>query len=127
MSGGRGITPLFLTLALDGGECSASRSCRFTPCTVLIGGLVVSRAGLGRCGEEKNITPLGIEPILSSWSLYRLSYPDFSFRGVHSYYSVEASEFWLRKNLIEPILSWCTCHYVTVECERDGVCNVFIP
>jgi hypothetical protein len=49
--GNGGIASSFLTSALDGGECSASRSGRFTPCeraphTHGIGGWVGPRAGL---------------------------------------------------------------------------------
>jgi hypothetical protein len=49
--GSGGIAPEFLTLALDGGEWSASRLCRFTtressPGTHWIGGSVGPRAGL---------------------------------------------------------------------------------
>jgi hypothetical protein len=51
--GSGGIAPPFLTSALDGGEWSASRPCRFTPGTHWIGGWVSPRIGLD--GEEKRI------------------------------------------------------------------------
>jgi len=63
-----------LTLALDGGEWSASRVCRFTPGEISpgihwIGGWVGSKSRAGRGGEEKkspcpvrNRTPLN-QPI----------------------------------------------------------------
>jgi hypothetical protein len=54
-----GIAPTFLTSALDGGEWSASRPCRFTPGEVApgthgIGGWVGPRVGLGAV-EKRNI------------------------------------------------------------------------
>jgi hypothetical protein len=49
LRGSGGIDPLFLTSALDGGHCSTSRSCPFTPgervpCTHWIGSWVGPRA-----------------------------------------------------------------------------------
>jgi hypothetical protein len=49
--GSGGITPLFLTSVLDGGEWSASHACRFTPGEIAPGthwveGWVGPRAGL---------------------------------------------------------------------------------
>jgi hypothetical protein len=66
MSGSIGAP--FLTTALDGGERSASRPCRFTPgdraprypLDRRLGGL---QNRFGRCGVENNLLPLpGIEP-----------------------------------------------------------------
>jgi hypothetical protein len=53
----------FLTLALDGGEWSASRPGRFTPRerapgTHWIGGWVGPQSHSGHSGEEKNSQPL---------------------------------------------------------------------
>jgi hypothetical protein len=42
--GSGGIAPPFLTLALDGGEWSASRFCRFTP-----GGKAYGKLWVGGC------------------------------------------------------------------------------
>jgi hypothetical protein len=50
--GSGGIAPLFLTLALDGGEWSPSRPGRFIPGTNWIGSWVGPRAG------SKIITPM---------------------------------------------------------------------
>jgi hypothetical protein len=55
--GSGGIAPAFSTLALDGGEWSASNPGCFTPGTHWIGGWVSPRAGLDS-GEEKNLLPL---------------------------------------------------------------------
>jgi hypothetical protein len=66
-----GVAPPFFTLALDGGELSASRLCRYTlrqraPGTHWIGSWVCPRAGLD-AGEETTILTLpGIEPWPSS-------------------------------------------------------------
>jgi hypothetical protein len=61
--GSGGIAPLFLTLAVYGGEWSASRPCRFnlgerSSSIHWIGSWLGSRAGR-RYGEEKNINPAG--------------------------------------------------------------------
>jgi hypothetical protein len=57
------ITRLFLTSALDGGEWSASRPCRFTsreiPLDTRLGG---PQSRFGRCGEEEILPLSGIEP-----------------------------------------------------------------
>jgi hypothetical protein len=55
--GSGGIAPLFLTLALDGGEWSASRPDRFTPGEralgiYWIGGLMSPRIGLNLLEEK---------------------------------------------------------------------------
>jgi hypothetical protein len=76
------MAPPFLTAALDGGELSASRPCRFTPGqtapgTHWMGGWVSSRVGLGavekieilHCRESNPDRPA------RSPSTYRLSYP----------------------------------------------------
>jgi hypothetical protein len=73
-------THVFLTSALVGGEWSALRPGRFTPCTYWIGGWVGPKAGLNDMEKKKFLTPPGLElPPLgrqaSSQSLYRLSYP----------------------------------------------------
>jgi hypothetical protein len=57
---------IFLTSALDGGECSASRPGRFTPGekapgTHWIGGLVHPRAGLDGVENIKFLTLPGLE------------------------------------------------------------------
>jgi hypothetical protein len=57
MGGSGCIARPFLTLALDGGEWSASRPCRFTsgetaPCTHRIGDWVGPRAGLDTTGNR---------------------------------------------------------------------------
>jgi hypothetical protein len=76
---------IFLTLALTGGEWSASCPCRFTPGerapgTHLIGGWVGPRAGLGEV-EKRKILPLSelelrpLDHLARSQSLYRLRYP----------------------------------------------------
>jgi hypothetical protein len=59
--GSGGIAPTFFTSALDGGEWSASRPCRFTPGarapgTHWIGGWVGPRAGLDTAGQRKSCT-----------------------------------------------------------------------
>jgi hypothetical protein len=67
-------SPHSLTLALDGGEWSASRPGRFTPrerapCTNWIGGWVDPRAGLDAMVKEKLPSPAGkrtLEPRSSS-------------------------------------------------------------
>jgi hypothetical protein len=74
--GNEGITPTFLTCALDGGEWSASNPSRVIPreSPVLIG-QCVGLGRSGRCGEEKNLSPLpGIEV---GPSLYQLGYPGY--------------------------------------------------
>jgi hypothetical protein len=58
VEGGGGIAPPFLTSTLDGGEWSASRSCRFTSgerarSTHLIGGWVGPRVGLDAVKKRK--------------------------------------------------------------------------
>jgi hypothetical protein len=79
---------IFLTAALAGGECSASRPCRFTPGertpgTHWIGGWVGPRVGLDDVAERKfvilpelELRPLG-RPARSQ-PPYRLRYPGFS-------------------------------------------------
>jgi hypothetical protein len=57
---------IFLTSALDGGEWSTSRPCRFTPGerapgTHWIGGWVDPRAGLDDLEKRKFLTPPGLE------------------------------------------------------------------
>jgi hypothetical protein len=70
--GSGGIAQPFLTSALDGGGRSAPRLSRLTPLRnspryPLDRRLGEPRSRLGRCGEEKNISPLsGIEPQPSS-------------------------------------------------------------
>jgi hypothetical protein len=76
---------IFLTLALVGGEWSASHPCRFTPeerapGTHWIGGWVGPRAGLDDVEKRKFLTLPGLELRLlgrpaRSQSLYRLLYP----------------------------------------------------
>jgi hypothetical protein len=76
---------LFLTLALPGGEWSASRPGRFSPGerapdTHLIEGWVGPRAGLDDVEKRKFLTLPGLElrPLnrpTRSQSLYRLRYP----------------------------------------------------
>jgi hypothetical protein len=58
--GSEGIASPFLTSALDGGEWSASRPCRFTPGRNSTRYPLVMRLGgpqgrSGSCGEEKNL------------------------------------------------------------------------
>jgi hypothetical protein len=65
------VAPPFLTSALDGGEWSASRPCRFTPGErapwyPLDRRLVGPQSCSGRCGEKTNLELLGIESRLSS-------------------------------------------------------------
>jgi hypothetical protein len=69
--GNGSIAPPFLTSALDGGEWSASRPCRFThreraPRTHWIGGWVGPQNRSERYGEEKKISyPAGnINPVV---------------------------------------------------------------
>jgi hypothetical protein len=52
---------IFLTSALDGGEWSASRPCRFTPGTHFIGGWVDPKAGVYDMEKWKNFTLPGLE------------------------------------------------------------------
>jgi hypothetical protein len=76
---------VFLTSALDGGECSASRSGWITPgwrtCgTHRIGCWWASRAGLDAVAESRITVPaenrvLIVQPVTGS--LYWLNYPDF--------------------------------------------------
>jgi hypothetical protein len=75
-----------LTLALDGGEWSVSRPCRFiprerSPRTYWIGGWVGPKVGLDAVEKKKNLTLAGIESGPSSPSLYRPSYPDSGTRS----------------------------------------------
>jgi hypothetical protein len=79
--GSGGIAPPFLTLALDGGEQSASQPGHFTPRermpgTNWIGGWVGPRAGLDAVHKRKILPMLGTEPQPSSPQLYRMNYPD---------------------------------------------------
>jgi hypothetical protein len=80
-----GITPPFLTSALDGGVRSASRFCRFTqgetaPGTDCTGGGVGPRAGI-HVTEKRNFScpcrepshDFSVQPLVSS--IYRMSYP----------------------------------------------------
>jgi hypothetical protein len=74
--GSGGISPLFLTSALDGAEWSASRACNRTlgrnpppppppPQCPMYRRLIVPQRWSWRYGEEKNLLPLpGIEPWL---------------------------------------------------------------
>jgi hypothetical protein len=76
---------IFLTSTLAGGECSASRPCRFTsgeesPGIHWIGSWVIPRAGLDNLEERKFLTLqwLELRPIgrpARNQSLYRLRYP----------------------------------------------------
>jgi hypothetical protein len=76
---------IFLTMALVGGEWSASRPCRLTPVerapgTHWIGGWVDPTAGLDDVEKRKFLTLPGLEvrPLgrpARNQSLYRLSYP----------------------------------------------------
>jgi hypothetical protein len=80
--GSGGIPPPFLTLALDGGEWSASGPYFFTPRVRApdynwIGGWVGPRAGLDVVEKRKILPLLEFEPWPSSLSLYQLSYRDF--------------------------------------------------
>jgi hypothetical protein len=59
---GECIVPAFLAYALDGGEWSALRPCRFTTGTYWIGGWVNSRDALDFMENKKNVAPLGVEP-----------------------------------------------------------------
>jgi hypothetical protein len=65
--GSEGIAPPFLTLALDGGESSASRAGRFTPkeitpSTHWTGSWVGPRASLDAMENTKILPLLGIKP-----------------------------------------------------------------
>jgi hypothetical protein len=87
--GSRGVTVLFLTLALDEDELSTSRPGRITPeeraaCTHWMRGWVIPRAGLDAvekrevsypCRESNPGRPS------HSTSLYRLRYPSFLIFG----------------------------------------------
>jgi hypothetical protein len=80
--GSGGIDPRFLTSALDGGEWSASRPCRFTsgeraPGTYWVGGWVGPRAAFDSVEKRKIVHCLESNPgrPARSPSLYRLSYP----------------------------------------------------
>jgi hypothetical protein len=81
VSGSGVIAPPFLTLALDGGEGSVSRSCRFTtgeraPRTHCIVGCVGPRVGPDVVVKRKILPLPGIESrSVLSLSPYRLSYP----------------------------------------------------
>jgi hypothetical protein len=76
---------IFLTLALVGGEWSASRPCRFTtgkraPGAYWIGGWVGPRACLNDVEKRKFLTLPGLKlrPLgcpASGYTLYRLCYP----------------------------------------------------
>jgi hypothetical protein len=78
-------THIFSSLALDGGECSASHPGRFTPGerapgTQFIGGYVGPRFSLKDVEKRKFLTSSGLElrPIggpARSQSLYQLRYP----------------------------------------------------
>jgi hypothetical protein len=79
------IAPTVLALALDGGEMSASRPCRFTPGertpgTHWIGGWVGLGTGLDAVEKRNILQCRKSNPGLParSPSLYRLSYPDCS-------------------------------------------------
>jgi hypothetical protein len=81
--GSGGIAPPFLTLALDEGEWSGSRSCRFTPGerasdTHWIGGCVGPRGDVDAVAKRKilqcrELNPSRPAPISS---LFRQRYPD---------------------------------------------------
>jgi hypothetical protein len=63
--GSVGMAPPFLTSAVDVGEWSVSRPGLFTPeertpGTHWIGGWGGSQSQSGRCGKEKNLSPIGI-------------------------------------------------------------------
>jgi hypothetical protein len=71
---------IFMTLALAGGEWSASRPGRFTPASHWIGGWVDPRAGLEDVEKRKFLTLPGLElwPLgrpARSQLLYQLRYP----------------------------------------------------
>jgi hypothetical protein len=78
---------IFLTSALAGGECSASRPGRFipgegAPRTHWIGGWVDTRAGLDDVKKRKFLTPPGLVLLplgrpAHSQSLYRPRYPGY--------------------------------------------------
>jgi hypothetical protein len=81
--GSGGITPPFLTSALEGGEWSASRPCQFTlgeraPGTHWEGDWMGPRTGLDAVEKRKTFCPCrGSNPgrPANSLSLYRLVYP----------------------------------------------------
>jgi hypothetical protein len=65
------IAPVFLTVAVDGGDWSATRLCRFTPRgkspqSPLDRSLGEPQSRSGRCGEEKDLALPEIEPGSSS-------------------------------------------------------------
>jgi hypothetical protein len=78
----------FLTSALVGGECSASRPGRFTPGETApdihwIGGRADPRSGLDDMEERKFLTipgpelrPLGHQPVASRYTEYVIPAPD---------------------------------------------------
>jgi hypothetical protein len=81
--GSGGIAPPFLTSALDGGEWSASRPCRFNSgeealVNHWIGGWVGPRAGLDAVEKRKilHCRKSNPGPPACSLSLYRRRYPD---------------------------------------------------
>jgi hypothetical protein len=57
--GGGGTVPPFLTLALVGGEWSASRPGSFTPGTHWLGGWVGPRVGLDAVKKKKSLVLAG--------------------------------------------------------------------
>jgi hypothetical protein len=84
MYGGVGVyIHIFLTLALVGGEWSASRPCRFTPGTHWIGGWVDPRATLNDVEKRKFLTlpgdsnsdPLVVQPVASRYTDYVIPAP----------------------------------------------------
>jgi hypothetical protein len=85
--GSRYITPAFLTSALDGGEWSASRPCRFplwerVPGIHWIEGWVSPRAGPDAVEKRKILHCRESNPgrLVRSPLLYRLSYPDSFYK-----------------------------------------------
>jgi hypothetical protein len=86
-----GTTPFFLTSEMDGGECSASRHCRFTPREKRpqypsYKRLSGPQGRYGRCGEEKSILLLqesNPDRPARTLSLYRLSYPDSHIHNIN--------------------------------------------
>jgi hypothetical protein len=99
--GNRGIAPLFLTSALDGGERSASRPCRFipegrAPGTHWIGGWVGPRAGLDAVKHRKISCPFkesNPEHVAISTELSRLHNGAFNFTGHFLFLRKHACEF----------------------------------